>query len=128
MKQFWGTGRRKTSVASVRITPGKGEFVINDKDVDQFIDLQSNKEKILKPLVVTELKGQYNIVANVKGGGLTGQTGAIQLGLARAIIEMDPELKQQLKDADLLTRDSRMVERKKYGRKKARKKFQFSKR
>ena len=128
MKQFWGTGRRKTSVASVRITPGKGEFVINDKDVDQFIDLQSNKEKILKPLAVTELKGQYNVVANVKGGGLTGQTGAIQLGLARAIIEMDPELKQQLKDADLLTRDSRMVERKKYGRKKARKKFQFSKR
>ncbi|MER3329667.1 MAG: 30S ribosomal protein S9 [Candidatus Kapaibacterium sp.] len=128
MKQFWGTGRRKTSVASVRITPGKGEFVINDKDVDQFIDLQSNKEKILKPLVVTELKGQYNIVANVKGGGLTGQTGAIQLGLARAIIEMDPELKQKLKDSDLLTRDSRMVERKKYGRKKARKKFQFSKR
>jgi small subunit ribosomal protein S9 len=128
MKQFWGTGRRKTSVASVRITPGKGEFIINDKDVDQFIDLQSNKEKILKPLAVTELKGQYNVVANVKGGGLTGQTGAIQLGLARAIIEMDPELKQQLKDADLLTRDSRMVERKKYGRKKARKKFQFSKR
>ena len=128
MKQFWGTGRRKTSVASVRITPGKGEFIINDKDVDQFIDLQSNKEKILKPLVVTELKGQYNIVANVKGGGLNGQTGAIQLGLARAIIDMDPELKQKLKDADLLTRDSRMVERKKYGRKKARKKFQFSKR
>lgn len=128
MKQFWGTGRRKTSVASVRITPGKGEFIINDKDVDQFIDLQSNREKILKPLVVTELKGQYNIVANVKGGGLTGQTGAIQLGLARAIIGMDPELKQKLKDADLLTRDSRMVERKKYGRKKARKKFQFSKR
>ena len=79
-------------------------------------------------MVVTELKGQYNIVANVKGGGLTGQTGAIQLGLARAIIDMDPELKQKLKDADLLTRDSRMVERKKYGRKKARKKFQFSKR
>ena len=78
--------------------------------------------------LVTELKGQYNIVANVKGGGLTGQTGAIQLGLARAIIDMDPELKQKLKDADLLTRDSRMVERKKYGRKKARKKFQFSKR
>lgn len=128
MKQFWGTGRRKTSVASVRITPGKGDFVINDKDVDQFIDLQSNKEKILKPLVVTELNGQYNVVANVKGGGLTGQTGAIQLGLARAIIEMDPELKQKLKDEDLLTRDSRMVERKKYGRKKARKKFQFSKR
>jgi small subunit ribosomal protein S9 len=128
MKQFWGTGRRKTSVASVRITPGKGEFVINDKDVDQFIDLQSNKDKILRPLVVTELKGQYNIVANVKGGGLTGQAGAIQLGLARAIIGMDPELKQKLKDADLLTRDSRMVERKKYGRKKARKKFQFSKR
>lgn len=128
MKQFWGTGRRKTSVASVRITPGKGEFIINDKDVDQFIDLQSNKDKILRPLVVTELKGQYNIVANVKGGGLTGQAGAIQLGLARAIIGMDPELKQKLKDADLLTRDSRMVERKKYGRKKARKKFQFSKR
>lgn len=128
MKQFWGTGRRKTSVASVRITPGKGDFVINDKDVDQFIDLQSNKDKILKPLVVTELKGQYNIVANVKGGGLTGQAGAIQLGLARAIIEMDPDLKQKLKDEDLLTRDSRMVERKKYGRKKARKKFQFSKR
>lgn len=128
MKQFWGTGRRKTSVASVRITPGKGDFVINGKDVDQFIDLQSNKEKILKPLVTTELNGQYNVVASVKGGGLTGQTGAIQLGLARAIIEMDPELKQKLKDEDLLTRDSRMVERKKYGRKKARKKFQFSKR
>lgn len=128
MKQFWGTGRRKTSVASVRITPGKGEFIINNKDVDQFVDLQSNKDKIYKPLVVTELKGQYNVVANVRGGGLTGQTGAIQLGLARAIIEMDPELKEKLKDEDLLTRDSRMVERKKYGRKKARKKFQFSKR
>ena len=128
MKQFWGTGRRKTSVASVRITPGKGEFIINNKDVDQFVDLQSNKDKIYKPLVVTELKGQYNVVANVRGGGLTGQTGAIQLGLARAIIEMDPELKEKLKDEDLLTRDSRMVERKKYGRKKARKKIQFSKR
>ncbi|TNE35236.1 30S ribosomal protein S9 [bacterium] len=128
MKQFWGTGRRKTSVASVRITPGKGKFTINDKDINQFIDLQSNKDKIYKPLVVTELKGQYDIHANVKGGGLTGQTGAIQLGLSRALITMEPELKQKLKDEDLLTRDSRMVERKKYGRKKARKRFQFSKR
>lgn len=128
MKQFWGTGRRKTSVASVRITPGKGKFTINDKDINQFIDLQSNKDKIYKPLLITELKGQYDVHANVKGGGLTGQTGAIQLGLARALITMEPELKQKLKDEDLLTRDSRMVERKKYGRKKARKRFQFSKR
>jgi|SRR6056300_758053 small subunit ribosomal protein S9 len=128
MKQFWGTGRRKTSVASVRITPGKGEFIVNNKKVEQFIDLQSNIEKVYKPLEVTELKGQYNVHANVRGGGMTGQTGAIQLGIARALVEMEPDLKEKLKDADLLTRDSRMVERKKYGRKKARKKFQFSKR
>lgn len=128
MKQFWGTGRRKTSVASVRITPGKGEFTVNNKKVEQFIDLQSNIEKVYKPLEVTELKGQYNVHANVRGGGMTGQTGAIQLGIARALVEMEPDLKEKLKDADLLTRDSRMVERKKYGRKKARKKFQFSKR
>lgn len=128
MKQFWGTGRRKTSVASVRITPGKGKFIVNDKEMTQFIDLQNNQDKIYKPLVITELKGQYDVYANVKGGGQTGQTGAIQLGLSRALIEMDPELKQKLKDEDLLTRDSRMVERKKYGRKKARKRFQFSKR
>ncbi len=128
MKQFWGTGRRKTSVASVRITPGKGEFTINNKKVDQFIDLQSNIEKVYKPLEVTELKGQYDVHANVKGGGSTGQTGAIQLGIARALIVMEPDLKEKLKEADLLTRDSRMVERKKYGRKKARKQFQFSKR
>lgn len=128
MKHIWGTGRRKTSVASVRIIPGKGEFIVNNMPVEEYFALPTNKERVMKPLVITELNGQYNVYANVKGGGNTGQTGAVQLGLARALVKMDPELREKLKEDDLLTRDSRMVERKKYGRKKARKQFQFSKR
>lgn len=128
MKQFLGTGRRKTSVASVRLLPGKGEVKVNNRKFEDYFPIDTNRSNILKPLEVTNSKGKYDIFVNVKGGGITGQTGAIQLGIARALVVMDEENKEALKKDNLLTRDARMVERKKYGLKKARKRFQFSKR
>lgn len=128
MKQFLGTGRRKTSVASVRLLPGKGEVKVNNRKFEDYFPIDTNRSNILKPLEVTNSKGKYDIFVNVKGGGITGQTGAIQLGIARALVVMDEDNKEALKKDNLLTRDARMVERKKYGLKKARKRFQFSKR
>lgn len=129
MKAYSATGRRKNAVARVRlISPGSGNFVVNKIPVMEYFDNELNRREALKPLAVTDLQGQFDVMVNVHGGGKSGQTGAIRLGIARALIESDGELKSILRKEDLVTRDPRMVERKKYGRKKARKSFQFSKR
>jgi len=124
----WGTGRRKTSVARVRIRPGTGKLLINDKDLDAYFKRQQDQLTVLAPLRALGLEGRYDIFVNVKGGGTTGQAGATMLGIARALRAYDPNYVQALRDGGYLTRDPRMVERKKYGRRKARRRFQFSKR
>lgn len=121
-------GRRKTSVARVILKNGNGKIVVNDKEFEQFFPQLLSREDILLPLKVTETEGKYDVHVNVKGGGTTGQAQAVRLGIARALIEINPEFRNKLKSEGLLTRDPRMVERKKYGRPKARKRFQFSKR
>lgn len=121
-------GRRKTSVARVFVSEGKGDITINKKDLKQYFDTAPLHYKVQQPLLITELLGQYDIKVNVEGGGITGQAEAVRLGISRALIEINPELRPVLKPDGLLTRDPRMVERKKFGQKKARKKFQFSKR
>ena len=126
--QFLGTGRRKTSVARVRIIPGNGNFTINKRDIDDYFNYETLKVIAKEPLLASETLDKYDVVVNVQGGGSTGQAGAIRHGLARALIESDQELRPILKKAGYLTRDSRMKERKKYGLKKARKSPQFSKR
>ena len=123
-----GTGRRKTSVARVRIKPGDGKIQINGRDLDEYISVERDREMVLAPLEATEQKGKVDVWVRVKGGGTTGQTGAIVLGIARALQGMQPELHHTLSEAGFLTRDGRMVERKKYGLRKARRSFQFSKR
>lgn len=128
MKFVRATGRRKTSVAQVLMTPGNGKVVVNKREFDEFFPVEFNRKKIERPLTIAKLKGNFDLSIIVRGGGTTGQTDAIQLGIARALVEYDESLKSQLRDAGLLTRDPRMVERKKYGQKKARKRFQFSKR
>jgi small subunit ribosomal protein S9 len=122
------TGRRKTSVARVILRPGSGDVKVNKKKLQDYFGVEQLRNEVLMPLVATELMGKYDIEANVKGGGLTGQAGAIRLGISRALVEVNGELRSKLRQNDLLTRDPRMVERKKYGQKKARKRFQFSKR
>lgn len=126
--QYLGTGRRKKSVARVILTSGNGQFVINDRPFEDYIPSAATRLDVLQPLELTENVGTFNISVNVYGGGLTGQAGAIRLGIARALLEVDPELRKILKPAGLITRDSRAKERKKYGLKKARKASQFSKR
>ncbi len=126
--QYLGTGRRKKSVARVILTSGDGEFVINKRPFEDYIPSAATRLDVLQPLELTENVGSFNISVNVHGGGLTGQAGAIRLGIARALLEVDPELRKVLKPAGLITRDSRAKERKKYGLKKARKASQFSKR
>jgi len=126
--QYFGTGRRKTSIARVRIMPGSGTIVINRKSIDDYFGLETLKLIVRQPLVLTNTVGNYDVVANVHGGGNSGQAGAIRHGLARALTRLDAELRPILKKAGLLTRDPRMVERKKYGLKKARRAPQFSKR
>lgn len=129
MKAITTTGRRKNSIARVRlVSPGKGNIIVNNKKMDDYFPVDINQIQIRKPLQLTDSDGRYDIHVNVNGGGTTGQTGAISLGISRALVELDEELKPKLKSAGLLTRDPRMVERKKYGQKKARKRFQFSKR
>ncbi len=123
-----GTGRRKTSVARVRLRSGNGAFTINGRSFKEFLTLERDQKMVQAPLAITEQLGKLDVWVRVNGGGTTGQTGAIVLGIARALQAVDPELHYKLADAGLLTRDSRMVERKKYGFKKARKSFQFSKR
>ncbi len=128
-KYFEGIGRRKTSTARVRIYEGDDAFVVNDKPFDEyFAKVKNAKDEIIKPLRIVNLEGKYYISAKVSGGGYTGQVQAVQLGVARAIYNMNPEFKTVLRKSGLVTRDPRMVERKKYHHVKARKKPQFSKR
>ncbi len=121
-------GRRKTSVARVILSPGSGKITVNKKPIDQFFPLLTQRTDVSKPFEVTQTAGKYDAHVNVDGGGSTGQAGAIRLGIARALVEMSEDNRSSLRTAGLLTRDPRMVERKKYGQKKARKRFQFSKR
>ena len=127
-EQFLATGRRKKSIARVRLVPGKGEITINKRDIDDFLDYETLKMIVRAPLVLTETVGKYDGLVNVKGGGYTGQAGAIRHGIARALVKAEPELRGVVKKAGFLTRDPRMKERKKYGLKAARRAPQFSKR
>ncbi|ESU31459.1 30S ribosomal protein S9 [Mesobacillus sp. AQ2] len=126
--QYIGTGRRKSSVARVRLVPGTGKITINDREIEDYIPFAALREVVKQPLVATETVGSYDIHVNVNGGGYTGQAGAIRHGIARALLQADPEFRPTLKRAGLLTRDARMKERKKYGLKGARRAPQFSKR
>lgn len=121
-------GRRKTAVARVYLSEGKGEVTINDRKLDNYFTTETLKYKVLQPLTLTENVSNYDIKAKVFGGGITGQAEAIRLAITRALVEINEEFKSVLKPEGLMTRDPRMVERKKFGQKKARKKFQFSKR
>ncbi|WP_018703336.1 MULTISPECIES: 30S ribosomal protein S9 [Sporomusaceae] len=125
---YYGTGRRKTSVARVRLIPGEGNIVVNERKLDEYFGRKTMELIVKQPLDVTETLGKYDVVASVKGGGTTGQAGAIRHGIARALLKVDGELRLSLKKAGLLTRDPREKERRKYGLKKARKASQFSKR
>jgi len=127
--QYWGTGRRKKAIARVRLIPGgNGSITINKRSIDEYFDLETLKLIVRQPLVLTGATEQFDIIVNVKGGGFTGQAGAIRHGIARALNEANSEYRPALKSAGFLTRDPRMKERKKYGLKKARKASQFSKR
>ena len=125
---FYGTGRRKNAVARVRVMDGTGKITINNKDIDEFFGLETLKVIVRQPFTVTNTLGKYDVVCTVKGGGTTGQAGAICHGIARALNEANQEYRPALKQNGFLTRDPRMKERKKYGLKKARKAPQFSKR
>ncbi len=125
---FYGTGRRKSSVARVRLVEGNGKITINGKDIDEFFGLETLKVIVRQPLTVTNTTSKYDVICTVKGGGFTGQAGAIRHGIARALNEANQEYRPALKSNGFLTRDPRMKERKKYGLKKARKAPQFSKR
>ncbi len=126
--KFYGTGRRKKSIARVYMTTGKGNITINKRPIDEYFGLETLKVIVRQPLVATETEGKYDINVNVKGGGFTGQAGAIRHGIARALLKVDDEFRVTLKKAGYLTRDPRMKERKKYGLKAARRAPQFSKR
>lgn len=126
--QYWGTGRRKKAIARVRLLPGSGSITINKRTIDDYFGLDTLKLIVNQPLEVTSAGGKFDIIVNVKGGGFTGQAGAIRHGIARALCEADSAYRPALKKAGFLTRDPRMKERKKYGLKKARKSPQFSKR
>ena len=125
---FYGTGRRKSSVARVRVMPGTGVITINGKDIDAYFGLETLKLIVNQPFGVTETAGKFDVIANVRGGGFSGQAGAIRHGLSRALVTADENYKPALKKAGFLTRDPRMKERKKYGLKAARRAPQFSKR
>ena len=122
------SGRRKTSVARVYLTPGKGEVNINGKSLENYFPLPTHQYLVNQPFAICECEGQYDVKVNVDGGGISGQADAVKLAIAKALVEIDEENKPKLRAQELLTRDPRMVERKKFGQKKARKKFQFSKR
>ena len=127
-EQFLGTGRRKSSVARVRLTQGTGEIKINGRDIEEYFGFETLKMLVRSPFEVANRVGAYDVQVNVYGGGYTGQAGAIRHGIARALVEAEPELRDSVKKAGFLTRDSRMKERKKYGLKAARRAPQFSKR
>lgn len=126
--QYLGTGRRKKSIARVRLMPGDGKFIVNGRELDEYFGLETLKMIAKQPLALTNTEGRFDIIVKVEGGGFTGQAGAIRHGIARALVNADQELKGELKKAGYLTRDPRMKERKKYGLKGARRAPQFSKR
>jgi len=126
--QYYGTGRRKTSVARVYLRPGSGEFKVNGRPFEQYFVTEEQRSSARQPLVSTESASNFNVVANVSGGGVSGQADAVKLGVARALILFNAELRKKLKAEGMVTRDSRGKERKKYGQKGARKRFQYSKR
>ena len=126
--KFYGTGRRKSSIARVYVMPGKGNITINKRDIDDYFGLETLKVVVRQPLVATDTEGKFDIIVTVKGGGYTGQAGAIRHGIARALLTVDADYRPTLKKAGYLTRDPRMKERKKYGLKAARRAPQFSKR
>ena len=126
--EYYGTGRRKTSTARVFLRPGKGSITVNHRDFDKFFTTDALRTQVRRPLLLTETGDKFDILATVAGGGVNGQAGAVRLGIARALVEYNVELRKQLKKDGLLTSDSRIKERKKYGLAGARKRFQFSKR
>jgi len=126
--KYYGTGRRKSSVARVYLVPGTGKITINKRDIDEYLGLETLKVIVRQPLVATETVGKFDVLVNVKGGGYSGQAGAIRHGISRALLQVDGEYRPVLKAAGFLTRDPRMKERKKYGLKAARRAPQFSKR
>ena len=127
-ERFYGTGRRKKSIARVYLVPGTGKVTINKRDIDEYFGLETLKLIVRQPLVATENADKFDVLVNVRGGGYTGQAGAVRHGIARALLQADPEYRPILKKAGFLTRDPRMKERKKYGLKAARRAPQFSKR
>ena len=126
--EYYGTGKRKSSTARVRLLPGAGQVTVNKRDLNEFFKNETQRTVIRYPLAVTDNLGKFDIRAIVNGGGTSGQAGAIRLGIANALLQFNAELRPRLKKAGLLSRDSRIKERKKYGQKGARKRFQFSKR
>ena len=128
MNTFYATGKRKNAVARTWITPGKGDITVNDKPMDEYFTIESNKRNLIQPLMLTDNRESYDIRVKVKGGGISGQAGAVRHGITKALILADPELRQVLKKAGFVRRDSRVKERKKYGQRGARARFQFSKR
>ena len=126
--QYQAVGRRKKAVARVRLVAGDGKIVINKRDIDNYFGLETLKMTVRQPMALTETTGRFDVLVNVRGGGLAGQAGAIRHGISRALLKVDPELRGALKKAGFLTRDPRMKERKKYGLKAARRAPQFSKR
>ncbi len=127
-QRFYATGKKKTSIARVWMKPGAGNIVINQRTMDEFFGRETSKMVVRQPLELTENMGKFDISVNVQGGGPSGQAGAIKHGITKALLEVDPELRATLKKAGFITRDSRIKERKKYGKRGARRSFQFSKR
>src|SRR5690606_11798484 len=127
-QRVYATGRRKEAVARVWLQPGEGKITINDRDLHSYFGRETSRMVVLQPLDLVGRREKVDVWVNVSGGGLSGQAGAIRHGISRALVKLDPELRQQLKKAGFLTRDARVVERKKYGQPGARKRFQFSKR
>lgn len=128
MEFYDATGRRKNATARVRLTPGEGRVMVNDRELLDYFKREVLKMVIEQPLIATETLGKFNVIANIHGGGLSGQAEALRLGISRALLKWNEELRPELRANGFLTRDPRRVERKKYGRPKARKRFQFSKR
>jgi small subunit ribosomal protein S9 len=128
LSQYWGTGRRKTSVARVKLTPGTGKISVNHQPIEQYFPTEVLRAEVRQSLAFTENAEKFDVTVNANGGGIHSQAGAVRLGIARALVLYDPELRPRLRQGAFLTRDPRAKERKKYGQKGARKRFQFSKR
>jgi small subunit ribosomal protein S9 len=126
--QYYGTGRRKASVARVFLRPGSGNFTVNHKGFEEYFVTEQQRVSAKRPLVLVEMTGNFDVLANVSGGGVSAQADAVKMGISRALLEFNAELRKTLKGEGLLSRDARIKERKKYGQKGARKRFQFSKR